>query len=69
MLLLRLKLLNFRQHERTDLVLGTGLLAIVGPNGSGKTTLLEAIAYALYGVSAARGTRDTLRRRGAPPRS
>lgn len=69
MLLLRLKLVNFRQHERTDLVLGTGLLAIVGPNGSGKTTLLEAIAYALYGVSAARGTRDTLRRRGAPPRS
>lgn len=69
MQLLRLRLVNFRQHERTDLTFTQGLLAIVGPNGSGKTTLLEAIAYALYGVPAARGTRDTLRRRGAPPRS
>ena len=69
MQLLRLKLVNFRQHERTEIAFGQGLLAIVGPNGSGKTTILEAIAYALYGVPAARGTRDTLRRRGAPPRS
>lgn len=65
----RLRLVNFRQHERTELDLGAGMIAIVGPNGSGKSTLLEAIAYALYGVPAARGTRDTLRRRGAAPRS
>jgi exonuclease SbcC len=69
MQLLRLRLLNFRQHEHTDLVLGPGLLAVVGPNGSGKTTLLEAIAWALYGTAAARGTRDSIKRRGAPPRS
>ncbi|MFZ9690249.1 MAG: AAA family ATPase, partial [Phycisphaerales bacterium] len=69
MQLARLRLVNFRQHERTELDLGAGMIAIVGPNGSGKSTLLEAIAYALYGVPAARGTRDTLRRRGAPPRS
>ena len=69
MQLLRLRLLNFRQHAETDLALGPGLLAVVGPNGSGKSTLLEAIAWALYGTAAARGTRETIKRRGAPPRS
>lgn len=69
MQLLRLSLQNFRQHERTTLELGPGLLAVVGPNGSGKTTLLEAIAWALYGSAAARGTKETIKRRGAPPRA
>ena len=65
----RLRLVNFRQHAATELRFDRGLIGIVGPNGSGKTTLLEAIAYALYGVPGTRGTRETLRRRGAPPRS
>jgi exonuclease SbcC len=65
----RLRLLNFRQHENTEIEFGAGLTGIVGPNGAGKTTLLEAIAWAMYGMPAARGNRDTLRRRGAPPRS
>ena len=39
-----------------------------GPNGAGKTTILEAIAWAMYGMPAARGSRDTIRRRGAAPR-
>ncbi len=69
MQLLRLRLINFRQHELTDLELGPGLLGVVGPNGSGKSTLLEAIAWALYGTAAARGTRETIKRRGAPPRA
>ncbi|HEU5039669.1 MAG TPA: SMC family ATPase, partial [Gemmatimonadales bacterium] len=65
----RLRLLNFRQHEHTDLELGAGLTGIIGPNGAGKTTLLEAIAWAMYGMPAARGSRDSIRRRGAPARS
>jgi exonuclease SbcC len=65
----RLRLVNFRQHEDSELVLGAGLTGIVGPNGAGKSTLLEAIAFAMYGTPAARGTRDSIRRRGAPPRS
>ena len=65
----RLRLINFRQHEDTELVLGAGLTGIIGPNGVGKTTLLEAIAWALYGAEAARGTRDTIRRRGAGARA
>jgi DNA repair protein SbcC/Rad50 len=69
MLIRRVRLLNFRQHADTVLELDEGLTGIVGPNGAGKTTLLEAIAWAMYGNPAARGTRDTIRRRSAPPRS
>lgn len=65
----RLRLRNFRQHADTDLSLGHGLTGIIGPNGAGKSTLLEAIAWAIYGTPAARGTRESIRRRGAPPRS
>lgn len=65
----RLRLVNFRQHEDTELVLGAGLTGIIGPNGAGKTTLLEGVAWALYGADAARGTRDTIRRRGAGARA
>ncbi len=65
----RLRLVNFRQHANTELVLGVGLTGIVGPNGVGKTTLLEAIAFALYGTPATRGQRDSIRRRGAEPRA
>lgn len=69
MQLLRLRLRNFRQHADTDLEFGNGLTGIVGANGAGKTTLLEAIAWVLYGMPAARGTRESIRRRGAPARS
>ncbi|MFL5533306.1 MAG: AAA family ATPase [Gemmatimonadales bacterium] len=65
----RIRLVNFRQHENTEIELGPGLTGIVGPNGVGKTTILEAIAWAMYGMPAARGNRETLRRRGAPPRA
>lgn len=65
----RLRLVNFRQHEDTDLAFDLGLTGVVGPNGSGKTTLLEALAWAIYGTKAARGTADSIRRRNAPPRS
>ncbi|MGH7593702.1 MAG: AAA family ATPase [Gemmatimonadales bacterium] len=69
MQLVRLHLINFRQHQNTDIRFGPGLTGIVGPNGAGKTTLLEGIANALYGVPGTRGTKETLRRRGAPPRA
>src|SRR2546429_601082 len=55
MQLLRLRLVNFRQHADTELEFGPGITGIIGPNGSGKTSILEAIAWALYGVQAALG--------------
>jgi exonuclease SbcC len=69
MLIDRLRLQNFRQHADTTITLTPGLTGIIGPNGAGKSTLLEAVAWAMYGTSAARGTRDTIRRRSAPARS
>ncbi|HVX89824.1 MAG TPA: AAA family ATPase, partial [Gemmatimonadales bacterium] len=67
MLITRLRLQNFRQHADTEIRLGAGLTGIIGPNGAGKSTLLEAIAFAMYGVPAVRGNRDSLRRRNAEP--
>ena len=61
MRLLSLRLQNFRQHVDTTIAFETGLTGIIGPNGAGKSTLLEAIAWALYGNPAARGTRDSIR--------
>jgi exonuclease SbcC len=65
----RLRLVNFRQHRDTDLEFGPGLTGIIGPNGAGKSTLLEAIAWAIYGMDAARGNRDSIRWRRAKSRS
>lgn len=69
MRLRRLRLNNFRQHIDTTIDFDTGITGIIGPNGSGKSTLLEAIAWALYGTPAARGTRDSIRSLRATPRA
>ncbi len=65
----RLKLVNFRQHVDTEINFGLGITAIVGPNGAGKTTLLEALAWAIYGSPAVRGSREFIRWNRAPARA
>src|SRR5215210_3230993 len=62
-------MLNFRQHCETRIDFDLGLTGIIGPNGSGKSTILEAIAWALYGQTAARGTRESIRFNRAGPRA
>jgi exonuclease SbcC len=64
-----LHLVNFRQHADSRLEFDLGLTGIIGPNGAGKSTILEAIAWALYGQTAARGTRDSIRNVRAGPRA
>jgi exonuclease SbcC len=64
-----IRLRNFRQHADTYIELSSGITGIIGPNGSGKSTILEAIAWALYGMNAARGNRDSIRSYTAPPRA
>jgi exonuclease SbcC len=69
MRLVRLALQNFRQHARTTIDFRPGVTGVIGPNGAGKSTILEAIAWAVYGASAARGTNETIRFSRAPRRS
>ena len=64
-----LHLCNFRQHIDTRIDFETGIIGIIGPNGSGKSTILEAIAWALYGMPSARGTRESIRSYRAGPRA
>jgi exonuclease SbcC len=63
------RLTNFRQHADTTIDFDTGLTGIIGANGTGKSTILEAIAWALYGSSAARGTRESIRSLRAAPKA
>jgi DNA repair protein SbcC/Rad50 len=66
----RLQMMNFRQHLASPPIeFDSGLTGIIGPNGSGKSTILEAIAWALYGMPAARGTRESIRSIRAPARA
>lgn len=69
MKLLRLRLVNFRQHADTTIEFERGLTGIIGPNGAGKSTILEAVAWALYGGDTARGGKDTIRFSRAPVRA
>src|SRR5947207_6147519 len=65
----RLRLSNFRLHADTRIEFESGLTGIIGPNGSGKTTILEAIAWALYGMTAVRGKRQDIRSLSASGRA
>jgi exonuclease SbcC len=56
-----IRLQNFRQHADTALTFESGLTGIIGANGTGKSTILEAIAWALYGTTAARGNRESIK--------
>lgn len=69
MRLLKLRMQNFRQHVDSTIDFDLGITGIIGANGAGKSTILEAIAWSVYGSSAARGTNDTIRFSRAAPRS
>ncbi len=53
-----LRLLNFRNHRRTEVVPGPGLNVFVGSNAQGKTSVLEAVELAATGRSP-RALRET----------
>jgi len=51
MYLKRLRIVNFRNHIRTEVALGPGLHVFVGANAQGKSNLLEAVGVAATGRS------------------
>jgi exonuclease SbcC len=61
---LELSLRNYRVFEEVDLELPARVIGIFGENGSGKSTLMESVAFALYGVNAARTKKQEIRTQG-----
>jgi DNA repair exonuclease SbcCD ATPase subunit len=61
---LELSLRNYRVFEQVDLELPARVIGIFGENGSGKSALMESIAFALYGVDAARTKKHQIRTHG-----
>ena len=59
-----LSLRNYRQFEVVDLELPARVIGIFGENGSGKSSLMESVAFALYGVDAARTKKHEIRTHG-----
>jgi DNA replication and repair protein RecF len=67
LLLVQLRLRDFRNYERAEVTLAPGLTVVSGPNGAGKTNLLEAAYFALTARSPRTANERELVRRGAGP--
>jgi exonuclease SbcC len=61
---LELSLRNYRVFEELDLELPARVIGIFGENGAGKSTLMESIAFACFGVDAARTKKHDIRTHG-----
>jgi len=66
MIIERLHLANFCQHEDLTLELTPGLNMLVGPNGAGKTNILRAIQLALIGDAGGERKKADDIRQGTP---
>jgi DNA replication and repair protein RecF len=61
----RLEARDFRNWERVELELGSGLTVVCGPNGAGKTNLVEAAYFGLVGRSCRTSNEREMVRHGA----
>ena len=59
MILLSLRMQNYKKYRDFTLDFAEGLTGIIGRNGSGKSTIFDAITFALYGD--VRGEKETIR--------
>ncbi|MCD6248315.1 MAG: SMC family ATPase [Hadesarchaea archaeon] len=70
----RVRLRNWKSHEKTELRFGDGTNVLIGIMGSGKSAVLDAITYALFGTIPAVQNRtikldDLIRNRPKPAES
>ncbi|MEE0901076.1 MAG: AAA family ATPase [Methanobrevibacter sp.] len=61
MIFTKLKLNNFKSHQKTIIEFDKGISVIVGENGAGKSTILEAISFALFKQHTAKRIDDLVR--------
>ncbi len=66
MIVKNLTLKNFRKFKNATIEFPDGVTGIVGLNGAGKSTIFEAIAWVLYGPSAARTSADQIKTKNLP---
>ena len=57
----KLSVTNYRVIRSTHVVFPDAVIGIIGDNGTGKSSLVEAMAWALYGNTAARSIKDEIR--------
>jgi len=67
MILRSLSLKNFRKFKSAEIEFPDGIIGVIGLNGVGKSTIFEAVAWALYGSTAARTSINEIKRVGAAP--
>ena len=60
-----LKMISFRNHEKTSIDFNSGLTVIWGKNGSGKTSILEAIYSLSLGKSFKTNNKKELIKKGS----
>jgi Recombinational DNA repair ATPase (RecF pathway) len=60
-----IKMISFRNHEKTNISFGPGITIIWGENGSGKTSILEAIHSLSFGSSFRTSNKKELIKTGA----
>lgn len=60
MLLRKIELVNYCQHERIEIEVSGNLIAVVGHNGVGKSNLLGAVQFALTGEQPGKNKADLL---------
>ena len=65
MILINLKLENFKKYSSFEIGFDSGLIGIIGKNGSGKSTIFEAILFALYGELRNKGDKEVVRNANA----
>jgi exonuclease SbcC len=58
----KIKLVNIRSHEDTEIELHKGINVFTGRTGSGKSSVLLAIEYGLFGSDSGIGNSDILKR-------